>query len=101
MTEPVKDTRELTVEGHINEVKQHFKEPHFATMPEDLVTKCRELYDIAARENPEDPVGWIVDFNSHYPINFEMGTESSRVGKILECAKIALKKEAAKKPKAK
>ena len=99
MSEPVKDTRELAVEGHINVVKNFFKEPYFATMPEDLVTKCRELYEIAARENPEDPIGWIQDFNSHYPVNFEMADETTRIGKILECAKIALKKEAAKESK--
>ena len=70
MSEPVKDAKELIVEENINIVKQYFKEPYFATMPEDLVVKCRELYDIAARENPEDPIGWIQDFNSHYPVNF-------------------------------
>lgn len=100
MSEPVNDTREMVIEGNMNIIKQYFKEPYFGTMPEDLVAKCRELYDLAARENPEDPVGWIKDFNSHYPVNFEMGTESSRIGKILECAKIALKKEAAKEAKA-
>ena len=101
MSEPVNDTREMVIEGNINIIKQYFKEPYFATMPEDLVAKCRELYEIAAREDTEDPVGWIRDFNSHYPINFEMGTESSRIGKILECAKISLKKAAAKEDKSK
>jgi len=87
MTDPIKDTRELVKEGHLNQLAQMFKEPYHANMPKEELSKLNELYELGVQQNPEDPLAWVISMERTVPLSLEIGQEDTRVGKVLAASK--------------
>ncbi len=87
---------EMRKQGDLNTLRQLFNEPSRLSWNDSELKQLDDLYQIAATEDPEDPVGWVHDFNRSHPTKLEVGVETRRLGKILYLAGLHLDKQAAK-----
>lgn len=73
--------------GHLNSLMPHFQEASVIHWPSRMHKALEELYELAKREDPGDPVSWVVDFSTTIPRRLEVAGESTYVGKVLVMAK--------------
>lgn len=91
MSDLIPDARELQAQGDINTLQQIFFEASRLSWSDSEVRDLYELYEIAKKEDEQDPVGWIQDFNRSHPKKLDVGDERmTRVQKILHMAKVFL-----------
>lgn len=81
-------TREMARKQHLTELMKYFKEPCQVAWTEEGISKVVQLYDIACKADPEDPIDWIQQFDRSHPHNIEVGNEEGRLGKMLVMAEI-------------
>ena len=94
MSELIPDARELARTGDLNSLKQYFNESTRLAWNEVEIKELVELYDIAVKEDSEDPVKWITSFDRSYPRKLDVGSPNQRrLGKILFMVKLYLERK--------
>jgi hypothetical protein len=78
-------------EAHISVLKDKFREPGQTGWDESGLKQIGRLYDIAKEFDGENPVGWIDLFDRSHPRDLEIGSEGTRLAKILSFADLYLK----------
>jgi hypothetical protein len=90
------DPRELEKAGNLNKLQDYFNEPWRKTWTVEDLKNLEKVYEFALQLDQADPVDAVIAFDRTYPHNIEVGTEKSRLGKILLLLEIHLKNTAGK-----
>lgn len=97
MTEPInEDVRELQRKGDLNKLQDYFNEPHRKEWHVEDLKKLEQIYDLAHQLDQMEPVDALISFDRSYPHNFEIGTERTRLGKMLLALEIYLQNKGSK-----
>lgn len=97
----IPDVRELKRQGDLNQLQDYFNEPSRHSWTISDIEQIQELYAIAVSQDAENPVEWAVNFDRSHPYSFAIGTEKTRLGKILYAAKLYLENKIADKERRK
>lgn len=88
MSDLIPDVRELKIQGDLNKLQHHFNEPNIKVWTVEMLGQLKDLYSLALTQDANDPVDWIIGFDQSHPVHFNVGSEVTRLGKILRMTQL-------------